>query len=210
MRFVERRSLLAAARRLAGIGMLPGTSGNLSLRIPGGFLITPSGAPYDTLEPADLIELDDEGRPFGHGRPSTEWRLHRDLLAARPEIGAVVHCHPPFGTALACVRRDIPAVHYMVAVAGGNGIRCARYATFGTAELAANALEAMAGRRACLLANHGTVAVGKGLDDALRVAIEVEVLAEQYWRALQIGEPVILDDAEMARVHERFRDYGKR
>jgi L-fuculose-phosphate aldolase len=210
VRFVERRALLAAARRLAGLGMLPGTSGNLSLRVPGGFLITPSGAPYDTLEPADLIELDAEGKSFGHGRPSTEWRLHRDLLLARPEIGAVVHCHPPFGTALACVRRDIPAFHYMVAVAGGNGIRCARYATFGTAELATAALEAMAGRRACLLANHGTVAVGATLDEAVRIAIEVEVLAEQYTRTLQLGGPVLLDDAEMARVHERFRGYGAR
>ncbi len=210
MRFVERRALLAAARRLAGLGMLPGTTGNLSQRVPGGFLITPSGAPYDEIEPADMIELDAEGRPFSHGRPSTEWRLHRDLYAARADIGAIVHCHPPFGTALACVRRDIPAFHYMVAVAGGNDIRCARYATFGTAELAANALEAMAGRNACLLANHGSVAVGKSLDAAVRVAIEVEVLAEHYARALQIGQPVILDDAEMARVHERFRDYGRR
>jgi L-fuculose-phosphate aldolase len=208
--FVERRALLAAARRLAARGMLPGTSGNLSVRIPGGFIITPSGAPYDELEPAELVALDDDGRPGGHGRPSSEWRLHRDLYAARREIGAVVHCHPPFGTALACVRRDIPAFHYMVAVAGGNAVRCARYATFGTPELARNALEAMAGRRACLLANHGSVAVGASLDDALRVAIEVEVLAEQYARALQLGEPVILDDAEMSRVHERFRDYGKR
>src|SRR5262249_17448034 len=167
-------------------------------------------APYDELEPADLVELDAEGRPFSHGRPSTEWRLHRDLLAARPEIGAVVHCHPPFGTALACCRRDIPAFHYMVAVAGGNCIRCARYATFGTPGPAATPPGGWAGRRACRLANRGSLAVGKDLDDALRVAIEVEVLAEQYWRALQVGEPVLLDDAEMARVHERFRDYGKR
>src|SRR5262249_59405737 len=118
-------------------------------------------APYDELEPADLVELDAEGRPFSHGRPSTEWRLHRDLLAARPEIGAVVHCHPPFGTALACCRRDIPAFHYMVAVAGGNCIRSARYATVGTPQLAANALEAMPGPRAGLLTDHGSLALGK-------------------------------------------------
>jgi L-fuculose-phosphate aldolase len=189
--------------------MMPGTSGNVSLRLDDGLLITPSGVPYDVLEPSGLVELDADGVPLGHGRPSTEWRLHRDLLRARPEIGAVVHCHPPFGTALACVRREIPAFHYMVAVAGGNTIRCARYATFGTPELAASALAALEGRRACLLANHGTVALGTTLDAAVRLAVEVEVLAEQYWRALQIGAPVLLDDGEMARVHERFKGYGQ-
>jgi L-fuculose-phosphate aldolase len=208
VRFPERRALLAAARKLAAQGMMPGTSGNVSVRVDEGLLITPSGVPYDLLEPAGLVELDADGVPLGHGRPSTEWRLHRDLLRARPEVGAIVHCHPPFGTALACVRRDIPAFHYMIAVAGGSTIRCATYATFGTAELARNALAALEGRRACLLANHGTVALGATLDAAVRLAVEVEVLAEQYWRALQIGAPVILDDDEMRRVHERFKGYG--
>lgn len=210
MMHAERRALLAAVRKLAQHGMLPGSSGNVSVRMGDGLLITPSGVPAEELDHGSFVPLDADGTPRGHDKPSSEWRLHRDLLRARPEVGAVVHAHPPFGTALACLRRDIPAFHYMVAVAGGDTIRCAEYATFGTAELAASALRALKDRRACLLANHGSIAVGPTLDSAVRLALEVEVLAEQYCRALQLGPPIILDGAEMARVHERFRGYGRR
>jgi L-fuculose-phosphate aldolase len=191
---------------MSALGLAPGTTGNVSLRLDDGMLITPSGVPYDLMTREDLVEVDGRGRPRG-GTPSTEWRLHQGLYAARPEIGAIVHTHSRHATALSCLRRGIPAFHYMVAAAGGDDIRCADYATFGSAELAVSAAAALAGRRACLLANHGAVALGADLRAALLLAIEVENLAAQYAAALQIGEPVILDASEMARVHERFRTY---
>jgi L-fuculose-phosphate aldolase len=206
---MRRRALLEAAQKMSALGLSPGTSGNLSLRAGDGILITPSGLPYDQMTRMDIVELDARGAVReGRRTPSTEWRLHVDLYAARREIGAIVHAHSMFATTLSCVRRGIPAFHYMIAVAGGSSIRCAEYATFGTAELAENTLFALEGRRACLLANHGMVAVAADIEGALRLAIEVENLAAQYWRALQIGEPVILDEEEMARVIERFKSYG--
>ena len=151
-----------------------------------------------------------DGTAHGDRLPSSEWRFHRDLYRAREEFRAIVHAHAPFATTLACLRRGIPAFHYMVAMAGGRDIRCAPYATFGSAELAAHAVAAMAGRRACLLANHGMIAAGADLASALALAVEVEGLAEMYWRALQLGEPVILSDAEMDTVvAEKFRSYGQ-
>jgi L-fuculose-phosphate aldolase len=149
-----------------------------------------------------------DGTPSGHRKPSSEWRFHRDIYAARPEIGAIVHSHPPFGIALASHGRGIPAFHYMVAMAGGRDIRCAPYATYGTQELSDHAVMALEGRFACLLANHGMIAAGKTLERAVALAVEVESLAEGYWRALQIGEPVILGDAEMDIVIEKFKSYG--
>jgi len=188
-------------------GLNHGATGNLSLRLPEGLLVTPTGAACDRLAESDLVRLDGEGGVVGGGRPSSEWRLHRDIYRARPEVGAVVHAHPVFATTLACERIDLPAVHYMIAAAGGVNVRCAAYATFGTEALSAAALDALAGRRACLLANHGIVAVGADPLDALRVAIEVESVAELFWRARQGGRPVILGKAEMAEVLDRFRDY---
>jgi L-fuculose-phosphate aldolase len=211
VRFAERRVLLETARRMAELGLAPGTSGNVSLRLDTGLLITPSGVPYEEMTREDLVELDAAGgRRGGGARPSTEWRRHRDLYEARPEARAIVHTHSRVATALSCLRRGIPAFHYMVAAAGGDDIRCADYATFGTPELARCAVAALAGRRACLLANHGAVALGADAGGALRLAVEVESLAAQYAQALVLGEPVILDTAEMARVHERFADYGRR
>jgi L-fuculose-phosphate aldolase len=209
VRFPERKQLLETAQRMAARGLAPGTSGNVSLRLDdGGMLITPSGVPYDTLRGEDLVEVDARGECRANRRPSSEWRLHRELYLARSDAGAIVHTHSTNATALACLRREIPAFHYMVAIAGGNDVRCARYATFGTAELAACAVDALRGRRACLLANHGAVALGSNLPAALRIAEEIEVLATQYLAALAVGAPVILDDAEMAAVHERFAGYG--
>lgn len=158
--------------------------------------------------PAGATPAPGQGAPASR-RPSSEWRLHAAILAHRPDVSAVVHVHPPFATALACHRRGIPAFHYMVAVAGGDSIRCAPYATFGTEELARAAVAALEVRRACLLAHHGLVAVGASPGAALELALAVETLAEQYWRALQLGEPPVLDAEEMARVVERFREYRR-
>ena len=205
-----RQAVIATAIEMNRLGLNQGTSGNVSCRAPGGLLITPSGRRYDRLGPAEIVHIGFDGSVLaGDLKPSTEWQIHADLLQARPEIGAVVHCHAMFCTALSCVRKAIPAFHYMVAVAGGDTIRCADYATFGTAALSQTALEALEGRRACLLANHGMVALGGDLDEALALAVEVETLAAQYWRVLQIGPPILLSAAEMATVLEKFRSYGK-
>lgn len=205
-----RGRLADAARKLSAMGMNPGRSGNLSARVPGGFLVTPSGRPYDTMGPGDLVLLDSSGAPRdGQGKPSTEWRLHRDIYARVPQAASVVHTHSPFATTLACIGRGIPAFHYEVAFAGGADIRCARYATFGTQELSDAALTALEGRRACLLANHGAVAWGEDIEDAMGLAEKVEALARLYWQALQVGEPRLLPEAEMATVLGKFAGYGK-
>jgi len=204
-----RTAILDAARGMNAQGINRGTSGNVSARGDAGMLITPSAASYDRLGPDDVVAmaLDGEGMHPAGARPSTDWRLHARIYAARPDVAAILHAHPMYATALACLGRGIPAFHYMVAVAGGSEIACARYATVGTWELADAALEALGPRRACLLANHGLVACGGDPRAALDLAVEVEALAGQYWHALQVGPPIILDDAEMARVLERFRDY---
>ena len=206
-----RQAVIDTARRMNALGINQGTSGNVSVRTGKGFLITPSGVPYDDLTPEAIVEMDfDTSADGGHEgphRPSSEWRFHRDILAARPELGAIVHTHSPHATTLACLGRGIPAFHYMVAVAGGASIRCAPYATFGTQALSDRALAALAGRKACLLANHGMIATDQSLDAALALAVEVEALAGQYWRALQIGEPNLLSDEEMAVVLEKFKTY---
>ena len=208
-----RQQLLAVARRMNASGINQGTSGNLSQRIPGGMLITPSSLPYEQMEPADLVALDLSGQPLPGAadpsrparRPSSEWRLHADILASRPELQAVLHCHSIHATALACHGRGIPPFHYMIAVAGGHDIRCAPYATFGTAALSQLAVQALHERQACLLAQHGQVTVGSSLDQALRLAIEVETLAWMYLQALQLGEPPLLSAEQMASVHQQFR-----
>lgn len=204
-----RRRLLAVARRMSESGLSPGRSGNVSARAEGGLLITPSGMAYDRLAPEDLVLLDGDGKAMpGQRLPSTEWHFHLAIYRARPEAGGIVHAHSLYATALACARLDIPAFHYMIAVAGGADIRCGAYATFGTEELAQSALEALDGRRACLLANHGQIALGETVEKALDLAEEVETLAAQYWHVLQIGGPRLLDAAEMARVGEKFKTYG--
>jgi L-fuculose-phosphate aldolase len=203
-----RRAVVETARRMAAAGLVTGTAGNVSVRAGEGFLVTPSGAPYDALTPASIVATDLSGGYEGDLKPSTEWRLHADLYRTRPEAQAVVHTHSTCATALSTLRRSIPAFHYMIAAAGGNSIECADYATFGTEALSRAMLAALGPRRACLLANHGVVAYGASLAAALALAVEVEELARQYGLALQAGAPVILDDAEMARVHEKFRSYG--
>lgn len=215
-----REQLVAAARRLSDAGLNSGTAGNLSLRLEGGLLITPSSVPPEQLGPGDLVAIDWRGQPLpgpaaaaagSSGRvPSSEWRLHADLLRQRPEIGAVVHCHSIHATGLACHGRGIPPFHYMVVQAGGPDIRCAGYATFGSQALSDLALGALVDRQACLLAHHGQVTLGATLEQALALAVEVETLARMYLAALQLGEPPLLSDAEMVRVAEqmRLRHYG--
>lgn len=205
-----RQAIAGAMCRLLDLGLSQGTSGNISVRVDGGFLVTPSGIPAEDLAPDDLVAMDFDGRYDHPLAPSSEWRFHRDILAARPEIGAVVHTHPPYATGFAICGREIPAVHYMIAMAGGPTIRCAPYAPYGTQRLSDLALAALDGRSACLLANHGMIATGPTLAKALWLAVEVETLCRQYAIALQVGAPVVLSDAEVAETVERFKSYGPR
>jgi len=222
-----RAALVDAARRMAPLGINSGRAGNVSLRWhrggEEGLLITPSALAYERTTIDDVVWLALEApadedplaeaptRMHGTRAPSSEWRLHRDLYAARDDARAIVHAHPPHASALACLPRihaeGIPAFHYMIAAAGGDDIRCAPYATFGTKALSDHARRALEGRRACLLAQHGTVALGADLEAALELAVEVENLARMYWLALQVGEPVRLDAAQMAQVRGRFGRY---
>lgn len=201
-----RKQVVDTARSLNASGINQGTSGNVSARIAGGLLITPTSLPYEQMQPGDLVALDLQGQPLhdGQRRPSSEWRLHADILRQRPEAQAVVHCHSTSATALACHGRGIPAFHYMVAVAGGVDVRCAAYALFGTQAFSDLALAALADRQAALLAQHGQVTLATSLPQALRLAIEVETLARMYLQALQLGEPPVLDPAQMAAVQQQF------
>ena len=203
-----RREVVATAKALSAGGLTHGKSGNVGARFRDGFLVTPSGYPYDQMTPADVVAMTFDGKATGRREPSSEWRFHAAIFEARPEVHAVVHAHSTAATALACHRRGIPAFHYMVAVAGGTDVRCAPYATFGTEALAAAAVDALRDRKACLLANHGQIAVGADLGAALQLAAEIENLCRQYLDALAIGEPVLLSDAEMGEVLEKFKTYG--
>lgn len=211
MTMALRDKLVATAKKMSALGLTPGMSGNVSVRTSSGMLVTPSGMPYEDLVPDDAVAVNLDGtvRP-GQRAPSSEWQLHRDILASRNDVSAIVHTHSLFSTTLSMLRRSIPAVHYMVVLAGADEIPCAEYATFGSAELALNAVTALRGGSACLLANHGMVALGSSLDSALRLATEVETLASQYWHASQIGAPHVLDGAELARVRARFAEYGQK
>jgi L-fuculose-phosphate aldolase len=204
-----REKIIATALEMNARGLNRGKSGNVSARFDDGFLVTPTGMAYESTQPADIVAITRDGAARGPRLPSSEWRFHHDIYAARREVCAIVHAHSPFATSLACLGRDIPQFHYMIAVAGGKDIRCAAYATFGTQQLSDHALRALEGRNACLLANHGMIAVGASLNAAFALAVEVEALAEQYCRALQIGTPNLLSDVEMEIVLEKFRTYGQ-
>ncbi len=204
-----RKAVIETCLAMNASGINQGTSGNVSVRGGKGFLITASGVSYDTMTPDQVVEVDLDGGYYGDWMPSSEWRMHLDIYRDRADAQAVVHTHSTHATALSCLRKDIPPFHYMIAVAGGASLRCADYATFGTRELSENMLHALKGRKACLLANHGAISFGPSLDKALWLAGEVEALCHQYHLACQAGEPIILDDAEMARVLDRFSTYGK-
>ena len=206
-----RAEIVQAARSMNALGINQGTSGNISARLGDAMLITPSATPYDQMRPEDVatMPLDGErGAWSGPLKPSTEWRFHLDILRGRPDAGAVVHTHATYCTTLAILRRPIPAVHYMMAAFGGTDVRCAPYATFGTAELASHTLAALDGRNACLLANHGMVVVGASLAKAMWLAVELETIARQYYLSLQIGQPHVLSDAEIADTAQSFSTYG--
>ncbi len=204
-----RAELIAAARALQPAGLNKGTAGNVSVRDGDGFLITPTGLPYDTLVPDDIPRMALDGTYAGRRQPSSEWRFHRDLYASRPKVGAVLHAHSPFAVSIACLRLEIPPFHYMIARFGGDTIRCAEYAIFGSQELSTAAMRAMQDRQGCLLANHGLLVAGHDLAEAFALAVELEELCEQYWRACQLGQPVLLTPGEMRGVLERFRGYGQ-
>ena len=199
-----RHSLINTARTMAARGLAAGTSGNVSMRVEGGVLITPSAVPYDELTQDMIPLLYPDGRFEGAFRPSSEWRFHLDIYLARPEVGGVVHHHAPYTTALSMARREIPACHYMIARFGGAPIRCADYALFGTADLSTKVLQALEGRTACLMANHGGLATGRDAASALAAATELEVLAQQYLLSLQAGGPTLLSEQEIKDAIAQF------
>jgi ribulose-5-phosphate 4-epimerase/fuculose-1-phosphate aldolase len=207
-----RQSIIDACREMSAAGINQGTSGNISVRTDDGLLLTPSGVPYDRMTSENIVAMKWDGTWTASPGcvPSTEWRFHLDILKSKPEVNAVVHAHPIFCTVMAIMHRPIPAIHYMIAAAGGNNIPCAPYAQYGTAELSEIAVEALRYRRACLLAHHGLIAVGPNLSKALWLAIEVEVLAKQYHGCLQLGMPRILPDDEIDSILKRWGQYGLR
>ncbi len=208
-----RTAIVAACRQMNALGINQGTSGNISVRFGETMLISPSAIPYDGMRPEDIAMMPlggDYGAWSGPLPPSSEWRFHLDILLARPEIGAVVHSHPTYCTTLAITRREIPACHYMIAAFGGTDVRCAPYATFGTKALSEHALTALDGRLACLLANHGMIALGETLAKAMWRAVELETIARQYYHSLLIGGPVLLSEADIAETAKKFETYGLR
>ncbi len=204
-----RAQIIAACRQLEVSGLNRGTTGNISYREGDHFLITPSGVPVDAMTEAGIVAMDLDGAVIGSGKPSSEWHFHRDILRQRTDVHAIVHTHSPYATALACLREDLPPFHYMIAIAGGDSIRCAPYTLFGTDTLSQYALAALADRKACLLANHGLIALGRDLAEAMAIATEVESLCQQYLIARQSGTPVLLSPEEMQQVIERFKTYGR-
>ncbi|GAB2177260.1 class II aldolase/adducin family protein [Dongia sp. agr-C8] len=206
-----RKSIIQAALSMNAMGINQGTSGNVSLRYGNRMLITPSGVPYEELDPKDICatEIKQDGKAWqGDLAPSSEWRFHLDIYKARPDVGAVVHTHSMYATVMAICGKPIPAVHYMVAASGGTEIRVAKYATYGTEQLSKNALEALKDRTCCLLKNHGVIATGPNIKRALWLASEVETVARQYHLALTIGGGDIIPDDEMNRIIAKFKAYG--
>ncbi len=204
-----RREIIRTCQKMNAMGLNQGTSGNIGVRVADRYLLTPSGMDYDTMEPDDIVEMGFDGSYSGRRIPSTEWRFHRDILKNRAEVDVVIHTHAIFCTTLAIHGRSIPAIHYMVGVAGGIDIRCAPYVTPTTQALSDMALAALEGRRACLLAHHGVIVIGETLRSTLALLVEVENLAQQYWQALQIGEPPVLSEAQMRDIFAIMKTYGR-
>ncbi len=201
----QRKEIVAAAKTLNH-----GRTGNISVRADKGFLISPTGISNDVLKKEQLVFMDMDGiSSVDQLEPSSEWRFHRDLYMNRNDVNAIIHTHSTYATVLACHQKDIPAFHYMIAEAGGDSIRCADYATFGTQLLSDKIIVAMKDRKACLMANHGMLAAGESLKKTLSLSCQVEELAKQYVLVLQIGNPVILSNQEMAINIEKFKHYGK-
>jgi L-fuculose-phosphate aldolase len=204
-----RTSIVEALQSMSRLGINKGTSGNVSVRGENGFYVSPTGIAYAGMTPDQIVFMTWEGAYEGDILPSSEWRFHRDILQERKEFNAVVHTHSTHATAVSVMERDIPAIHYVVAAAGGNSIRCAKYATFGTAELGQEILLAMKDRRACLMAHHGSIAAHVNLARAMALSVTIEEMAHLYLQCLPFGEPPRLPDDEMARVLEKFKSYGQ-
>jgi L-fuculose-phosphate aldolase len=206
------QQLLELTLQLQSLGLNGGSSGNCSIRHHDGFFITPSGLNPKAMREDDMVFMDFNGTIQSNQKParepSSEWRFHHDILKSRIDANVVIHTHSTFTTTLSLFRKDIPAFHYMIAVAGGNSIRCSTYALFGTQALSDEAIKALDDRKACLLANHGLIVIGRDVEDALNITCEIERLCEQYVYALQIGSPSILSKQEMDEVIYRFKSYG--
>ena len=204
----QRQAIIDACRRMNELGINQGTSGNISLRHQDGMLVTPTSVPYEQMRPEQIVFMHFDGSFAPAQKPSSEWRFHLDILRSRSEVNAVVHAHPPYATILSIMGLPIPPIHYMIAAAGGDSIRCAPYATYGTAELSDHAVSALQDRFACLLGHHGMIAIGASLPKALWLAVEVEALARQYHGCLQIGKPPLLSRDEIERVRQQMAGYG--
>jgi L-fuculose-phosphate aldolase len=204
----KRQAIIDACRRMNALGINQGTSGNISVRHGDGLLITPTSVPYEAMTPDQIVFMEMNGSHAVDQRPSSEWRFHLDIMRSRNEVEAVVHAHPTYCTILAIMGLEIPSIHYMIAVAGGDSIRCSPYATYGTPELSQHALTALEGRFACLLGHHGMIAIGSSLPKAMWLAVEVETLARQYHGCLQIGQPPLLPKDEIERVRVKMAGYG--
>ena len=214
---VRRRRLVKVCQEISRLGFVKGTAGNASVRADDGFLVTPSGMSYADMKPNDIVHLDMEGNirqgrwlAKSNTKPSSEWHLHQAIFEARPDVNAVLHTHPTFSTTLAVLGKPLPAIHYLIGIVNGCEVPCAPYRTFGTGELSEIVVKTMGDRHACLLDHHGLVAVASDLWDALELTIQIESLAELYWRACAMGEPSIIDDEEMDRVCAKFKamNYG--
>lgn len=203
-----RHQLLDISEKLIKLGLNRGTSGNCSVRSGEHFLVTPSGVSIENMNIQNMVEMNFSGQVIDQGKPSSEWRFHHDILNVRSDVNAIIHVHSMFATTLACLHKSIPAFHYMISAAGGDSIRCAPYAIFGSQALSDNAIEALYQRKACLLANHGMIVLGHTLEDAFAISVEVETLCEQYCQILQISTPKILTVKQMHEVHEKFKSYG--
>lgn len=208
---IIRRSIIESCRAMNASGLNQGTSGNISVRYGESMLISPSSIPYDEVT-ADMIAsmpiTGERGAYDGPKVPSVEWPFHLDIMRSRPDVNAVVHTHAPFSTILAIARKPIPACHYMIAAFGGNDVRVADYARYGTQDLSDSVLRALEGRTACLMANHGMLACGDSLKKAMWRAVELETIAKQYYHSLLIGGPALLPDEEIAGVVAAFSGYG--
>ena len=211
----QRNKIIEYSLKLNSTNLSPLRSGNISLRSKednkDGYLITPSGKKYETLKPDDIVfmELNNEVKNDSANKPSSEWRFHRDIYLNKKEAEAIVHAHSPHASAVSSHGKPIPPFHYMIALAGGEDIKCAEYATFGTEELSNNVIEALEERSACLMSNHGQVAFGKNLEDAFELAQEIENICHQYTIALKLGKPKILSFEEMKRVLDKAKNYKK-
>lgn len=204
-----RTEIVQACLSMSRLGINKGTAGNVSIRYGNGFLISPTGLPYDKMTPEHIVAMNWDGTFTGDVLPSSEWRFHRDILKARSDLNAIVHTHSTYATAISILHRDIPALHYLIAGAGGPTIRCAPYELFGTQALADHVVKALEGRRACLMAHHGVIAAHVSVARALALAILVEELAEQYLLCLRVGEPPVLSEEQIAEVAERLHTYGQ-